>query len=303
MFLVHAFISPQGCPLCFDVTDHNPPSVSFGCRGTKDKGFLQPCNVAVVSPDNAVFVVYTGNSRIKRLTPNLDFDGHVYNPALEGRSVTGICAGASGDTILVINWRTRTVTEMALDGATVSSFTHADLREPIDIALDATGDKVLVADNELGLLLVFDPAGKLLSALGPKGKVKLTPLPNEDEEGHDFASLPKAQRFKDLSAVCVAPNGEYVAADSTIFVFDPTTGAVAREISVPSSAIAGSIGGPGGSGAAKGRFGGLACDENGFLLATHSIKKQSFIQVRYLHWKEIVRVLIVHMAHGVDATN
>ena len=37
----------KDCPLFFDVTDHNPPLISFGCKGTKEKGFMQPCGVTV----------------------------------------------------------------------------------------------------------------------------------------------------------------------------------------------------------------------------------------------------------------
>ena len=108
----------KDCPLFFDVTDHNPPLISFGCRGAKEKGFMQPCNVTVDARGH-VFVVDTGNSRIKSLTPNLDFMDHITNEGLEGRSSTGLCMGSSGDSLLVINWRTKTVTEMTLEGQTI----------------------------------------------------------------------------------------------------------------------------------------------------------------------------------------
>lgn len=76
----------KDCPLFFDVTSHNPPLISFGVMGNKEKGFVQPCNVAIgagvgVEGENgagaidSVFVVDTGNSRIKKLSTNLDFEG------------------------------------------------------------------------------------------------------------------------------------------------------------------------------------------------------------------------------------
>ena len=127
-YLIHFFITNlqvlifdrpvKDCPLFFDVTDHNPPLISFGCRGAKEKGFMQPCNVTVDARGH-VFVVDTGNSRIKSLTPNLDFMDHITNEGLEGRSSTGLCMGSSGDSLLVINWRTKTVTEMTLEGQTI----------------------------------------------------------------------------------------------------------------------------------------------------------------------------------------
>jgi len=233
----------KDCPLFFDVTEHNPPLISFGQGGAKEKGFSQPCNVAVDKRNN-VFVVDTGNSRVKRLTPNLDYVGHIVNEGLEGRSVTGICMGSSDDSLMVINWRSKTVTEISLDGHTIGSFTHDDLKEPIDLAIDQDG-QVLVADNGVGAVLVFESSGKLIRTIG-NGKGT------------------KQGQFKDLSAVAVAPNGDVVVADSRIQVFRPS-GEFVREIW------------PQGKG--KGRYGGLACDANGFLLATRTEKAKSFIQV------------------------
>ena len=48
----------KDCPLFIEVTEHNPPLISFGARGTKEKGFMQPCNVTVDRRNN-VFVVDT----------------------------------------------------------------------------------------------------------------------------------------------------------------------------------------------------------------------------------------------------
>ena len=72
----------------------------------------------VTIPD-IVYVVDTGNSRIKVLSRTLDFRNHIFNENLEGRSVTGVCLGSSGDTLVTVNWRTKTITEMNLDGRTI----------------------------------------------------------------------------------------------------------------------------------------------------------------------------------------
>jgi len=234
----------KDCPLFFDVTDHNPPLISFGSRGgAKEKGFfMQPCNVTV-DDLGQVYVVDTGNSRIKKLTSNLDFIDHVTNEGLEGRSTTGICMGSSRDSLMVINWRTKMVTEMTLDGNTIGSFSHEDLREPIDIALDLD-DNVVIADNGIGSVLVFETSGKLLKTIGSRGNGR--------------------GQFKDISAVTVTPSGDILVADSRIQVFSPA-GDFVREIY------------PQGKG--KGRYGGLVCDNHGFLLATRTEKARSFIQV------------------------
>ena len=74
-------------------------------------------------------------------------------------------------------------------------------------------------------------------------------------------------QFKDISAVTVAPSGDILVADSRIQVFN-SKGDFVREIF------------PQGKG--KGRYGGLVCDNHGFLLATRTEKARSFIQVCHL---------------------
>ena len=54
----------KDCPLFFDVTDHNPPLISFGCRGAKEKGFMQPCNVTL-DGRGQVYVIDTGASYLE----------------------------------------------------------------------------------------------------------------------------------------------------------------------------------------------------------------------------------------------
>ena len=44
------------------------------------------------------------------------------------RSVTGVCMGSTCDSLMVINWRTKTVTEISYDGHTIGSFTHEDFK-------------------------------------------------------------------------------------------------------------------------------------------------------------------------------
>ena len=108
----------KDCPLYFDVTEHNSPVLSFGSKGVNEKSFVQPCSLILDTSDN-LYVVDTGNSRIKVLTRNLDFKNHIFNENLEGRSVTGVCLGSSGDTLVTVNWRTKTITEMNIDGRTI----------------------------------------------------------------------------------------------------------------------------------------------------------------------------------------
>ena len=69
--------------------------------------------------ESKIYVMDTGNSRIKVLHSNLVFSHHIRCEQLEGRSVTGLCMGLNNDTLISVNWRTRVVAEMTLDGRQV----------------------------------------------------------------------------------------------------------------------------------------------------------------------------------------
>lgn len=76
-------------PLYFDVTDHNNPICTYGSKGSGKDEFMQPVAVAIDERDQTVYVLDTGNSRIKVLNENFEFVKHVTNEGLLGRSCTG----------------------------------------------------------------------------------------------------------------------------------------------------------------------------------------------------------------------
>ena len=235
----------KDCPLFFDVTEHNSPVLSFGSKGLKEKGFVQPCSLVLDSRD-FLYIVDTGNSRIKVLSANLDFQAHVLNESLEGRSVTGVCLGSSGDSLITVNWRTKTVTEISMEGNTIGAFSHDDFIEPIAVAINDDGD-VLVADNGVGAVMVFESCGKLKKTIGKKGG--------------------KKGDFKEMSSLCIGPGGEIIVADTRIIVFN-AQGEFLQE-----------IGGGGGKEGGRGRYSGVAVDRDGMILAARMEKTRSYIQV------------------------
>ena len=125
--------------------------------------------------------------------------------------------------------------------------------EPIAVAVN-NNDEVIIADNGVGSILVFESCGKLKKKIGCKGK-------NKGE-------------FKELSSVCIGPNGEIIVADTRIIVFS-ATGEYLREIGNVNCKESG----------ARGRFCGVSIDRNGLLLAARMEKTKSYIQVcLYFIW-------------------
>ncbi|KOC65664.1 Tripartite motif-containing protein 2 [Habropoda laboriosa] len=240
-------------PLFFDATEHNEPIKIYGKRGSGKDEFHQPVAVAV-DDDGMIYILDTGNSRIKVLNYDLEFQRHITNEGLEGRSCTGI--GISQQGLVVVNWRTRKVTEMSSLGDTINSFSHNAFHEPIDVAVDRSYGHILVADNgQSCCVFVFDSDGKILFQVG------------------------KRSTFKLITSVTVGPNGEIVVADSRIQVFS-AKGDFSEEIYS--------------EGKGKGTYGGLAVDPEGRILGTRTDKGRSIIQVLKLGGGNILTEIDSH---------
>ena len=106
--------------------------------------------------------------------------------------MTRVCLGSSGDTLVTVDWRTKTITEISLDGRTIGGFSHDDMIEPIAVAVN-NNDEMLISDNGVGCILVFESCGKLKRKIGCKGKNK--------------------------GELCVGPDGEIMVSETRIIVF------------------------------------------------------------------------------------
>ncbi|XP_076318449.1 tripartite motif-containing protein 2-like isoform X3 [Tachypleus tridentatus] len=231
----------KGSPYHFTSSEHINPVICFGSAGAGDEHFLQPAAIAI-NKAGRVFVLDTGNSRIKVLGPSLEFVQHFLGDGFEERGGTGIAVTPS-DSLLVINWRTRYVTELSFDGTLVSQFTHSDFVEPLSLAVNSKGE-ILVVDNNLKCVFVLDPSGKLLRRIELKRKGI------------------RHSRF--VSLIATGPQDEILIADSHIHVFSPG-GEFLREI-YP-------------DGRNRGHFGGITYDKKGHIIATRSDKNKHYIQV------------------------
>ncbi|XP_060527863.1 tripartite motif-containing protein 3-like isoform X2 [Cylas formicarius] len=255
-------------PLYFDVSEHNNPIATYGSRGSGKDEFNQPVAVAIDERDQTVYVLDTGNSRIKVLNDKLECTKHVTNEGLLGRSCTGIAISNNG--LVVVNWRSKVVTELTTDGDTIKSFTNNAFQEPIDVTVDRSYGHILVADNGLSCVFVFDEEGKILFQVGKKGTFSL------------------------ISSVAIGPLGEILVADSRIQMFSAKGDFM--EIIYD-------------EGRGKGRYGGLVIDGQGRILASRTEQKgRTYVQVLSTMDKTVNQCIDSHESKlkrpsGVAVTN
>lgn len=62
-------------------------------------------------------------------------------------------------TIMAINWRTKLITELDMEGKVVKQFTSPELQQPMCIAINSKSD-VIIADNTAECVFIFDNTGR-----------------------------------------------------------------------------------------------------------------------------------------------
>ncbi|XP_013385900.1 tripartite motif-containing protein 2-like [Lingula anatina] len=229
-------------PFSICVSDHNNPIMKIGSRGCQNLQFTQPVGVAIDQEDT-MYVLDTGNSRIKILSPEGEFIRHLGPVGLENQSGTGI-AMTPNNTVAVVNWRTKHVTEMDAEGTIVKKFTNEEFLEPISLTVNSRGEYI-VTDNGAGKLFLFDTSGNLIRKIGSKGN--------------------KAGEFNLISAVAVNKADEILVADNRLQKFGKD-GRFLHELDS-------------GMNSPKGQYSGLTVDRHGNILALRSEKGRSYVQV------------------------
>ena len=291
---------------------HNPHKV-YGSKGTGHENLSQPAAIVIsyrsssspedekpmskesllFNPNNKkglVYVADTGNSRIKVLDENLNFKYHLTGDTFNGRSVTGICV-TENNTIMVVNWRTQTVSELTQDGQIIRQFTHNFLQEPTSITV-SDGGMAVVADGFK--VHVFD-----YSASHSRSQSQSNSLPNSPTKSpmKAMSSVPTgkllyswgAKGNKDgevgpITALCWVPptgdssdsEGEIVIADSRLQVFS-VRGTYIRSIRNKPSGSKSSSGSSGK--VSSGSYGGVTLDGNRLLLASRQDKGSACVQI------------------------
>ncbi|KAG1679567.1 Tripartite motif-containing protein 2 [Nymphon striatum] len=231
--------SIKGSPFHVQPSEHINPILKYD-------GFNQPVSVAVSNDGAHIFVTDTGTSSIKVLHSDSFKVLHQINCAgLEERSGTGI-AITPNNTLVVVNWRTKYVTELTFDGDVVNAFTHDLFQEPLDVAVNYLGN-IIVADNCAGGVFVFDSQGHFMKKIGSRKR---------GEKPGQFSG--------ELSSI-ITHRDYVIVADTRIQIFNHRNGNLVKEIYA--------------EGKGKGRFCGVACDCKGNILATRIEKSKYFILV------------------------
>ena len=77
---------------------------------------------------------------------------------ISGNLFIGISMTPAG-TIMAINWRTKLITELDMEGKVVKQFTSPELQQPMCIAVNSKSD-VIIADNTAECVFIFDNTGR-----------------------------------------------------------------------------------------------------------------------------------------------
>lgn len=226
-------------PFHVDVTNHKNPCTKFGHRGSGPNDFIQPINI-VLDANQLLYVLDTGNSRIKILDLQGNFLRQIEQHGLEQRGGTGLTL-TPNSTLMVVNWRTKCVTELTTDGVVINKFTCSDFEEPVSLTVSREGH-VFVADNGMNRVWVFNRQGKLINTLGGKG----------DKDG----------QFRLITSMYTTSNNEIIVVDNRIQVFS-SAGKFLYRISTGTPI--------------RGQYGGITVDRFGNYLASHQGK--SVVQV------------------------
>ncbi|XP_045498120.1 tripartite motif-containing protein 2-like [Colias croceus] len=152
-------------PLRAHVAARAAPDRVWGARGTGKEQLSQPVALARCPKRREIYVLDAGNSRVKVLDDEtFAFKTHIVNEGLAGRSCTGIAVTEEG--VVAVNWRTRTVTEVNIDGTTLRTIKSDRLIEPVCVAADVESRRIAVADNGARSVFVFDRHGNIEREVG-----------------------------------------------------------------------------------------------------------------------------------------
>lgn len=236
-------------------------------------------------------ILDTGNNRVRILTSDGCLMRTVVGEPLGYQSTVGLACSPCGQTFVTLNWRSKCVTEWTMDGREVKTFTFSEFVEPLDVAVDGKG-RILVADNGAKKIFVFDRNAR------PQFSFPVKTSALSASGGKMRSSLPTTPQ---VTCVAVGVNNDIVVGGSDVQLYDhsgrfvsvvmasSSTNQINSNNSNNSSNIintsknSSNNNNVGGVNVGNISVGGLAVDEDGYVLVTVNDKKSSYINV--CHYK------------------
>lgn len=225
---IYIFNRPiKNCPLEFETSGHHNPVAIFGRsskKGIQDQfdHFSQPASLAINKHNGRIYILDSFNSRIKVLAQidsrecPFSFMHHI-QPQFFARSCIGIAllypeeddkcdehgiqnlslspTKPPNPNILVTDWRAHVIYELNCDGKLLRQYSHEDLEEPTNVAVDSRG-RIFVVDRES--IFVFDSTGRLILKLTGYDYSGSAYLTNQQQDG-DVSSLKKLNPLNEES--------------------------------------------------------------------------------------------------------
>lgn len=175
-------------------------SFSLNNKGSGDREFNMPISVRCLAyqsskqlgpPRQIVFILDSGNNRIKVLTRNGQFLGHLRHVGLSESSATALAirsTSPSSFTLVSLNWRLKCITSQRIDSLEEALATQPnqqpvlsnsitrhdiDLEEPIQLMETFHPDLYIVQDNKKKIYLCTESGVVLCSNLEAKLKQEL----------------------------------------------------------------------------------------------------------------------------------
>uniref|UniRef100_A0A158R548 RING-type domain-containing protein n=1 Tax=Syphacia muris TaxID=451379 RepID=A0A158R548_9BILA len=140
-------------PLLIPVSSHHSPFWQFGSAGSGELQLSQPTKICQ-DKKGTIYILDTGNNRIKVLDVNGHYIKDVYGKALNGSSTVGMAVFETGE-IMTLNWRKKEVVKSDVHGNQLQTMTFSEFEEPVDICIDSC-ERILIADASTSKVFVFD---------------------------------------------------------------------------------------------------------------------------------------------------
>uniref|UniRef100_A0A8R1XRI0 RING-type domain-containing protein n=1 Tax=Onchocerca volvulus TaxID=6282 RepID=A0A8R1XRI0_ONCVO len=163
----------KNSPFSVNVSSHHCPKWHFGSHGAGAFQLNQPVKIFQDLREE-IYILDTGNNRIKVLDVNGEFLRDIRSEGIKGGSTVGMTVLPSGD-ILTLNWRTKELYRCDPSGELLQTMSFTELEEPVDLCIDSHG-RYLIADTARVKVFVFDSAFHPLFSFNVTTHVGLSPI-------------------------------------------------------------------------------------------------------------------------------